>query len=321
MKTLKIITSVLFFVILIVLVCYSISRIIAVKTPLFLYSIESNVIPEKKDLSKIKVASYNIAHARGGRLGEENWKHKSEKDLLNHLDQLVAQIKDEAPDILVLNEVDFSSAWSLYINQAEYIAQKAGYAHILEQKNMEVSFPFFGLSFGNAVLSKYPIQNARHIDFQPYSKLEDIFAGNHDAAYCEIRLPSYILGLYAVHLESRSEDIRLRSAETIAEISLESGMPIVAMGDFNSTPIGQPKSRTSAGGKNAMSFLFNEQNFFSSVEEVYDSTFPSEKPALRIDWIIGKGAFSFKNSKVIQSSLSDHLMIVSDLEFEKREKS
>ena len=78
------------------------------------------------------------------------------------------------------------------------------------------------------------------------------------------------------------------------------------------------KSRLSENGKNAMSFLFIEKGFISYLndenkENIY--TFPSEKPDRLIDWIIGKRIRNFSNSKIIQSNLSDHLMIVTKVEF------
>jgi len=270
------------------------------------------------ETDRLKVASYNIAHARGGKYGAKNWNHNTEKELLKHLDKIVEQIKNEHPDIIVLNEIDFSSAWSFNINQAKYIGKNCGYAYILEQKNMDVSFPFYRFCFGNAILSKYPIENEKFIDFHPYSKLEDIFAGNHDAFFCELKLTTGRIGIFGIHFEYRSEEIRVRCAEVLAEMCSEIKYPVIALGDFNSTSAGLPKSGISENGENAMTFLFSKKGFISYLKEKNDKniyTFPSEKPDRLIDWIIGKGIRDFSNSKNINSNLSDHLMIVTEIEF------
>jgi endonuclease/exonuclease/phosphatase family metal-dependent hydrolase len=182
---------------------------------------------------------------------------------------------------------------------------------------MVVSIPFYHLNFGNAILSKYPIQNKKFIDFQPYSELEDIFVGNHDAFFCELKSPSGPIGIFAIHFEYRSEAIRVQCAEILAEMCSEIKYPIIALGDFNSSPSGLTKSKVTKNGKNAMSFLFGEKGFISYLnkeDEKSAFTFPSEKPDRIIDWIIGKGISKFSNSKIIKSNLSDHLMIVTEIE-------
>lgn len=298
---------------------YSVSRIIAVNHPLSLYSFKHYL--KEIDINehhRLKVSSYNLAHGRGGKYGANNRSHKTEKDLLDHLEKIVEQIKNESPDIMVLNEIDFSSAWSFNIDQAEYIAKKCGYPYFIEQKNMSVSFPFYHLNFGNAILSKYPVQNSKFIDFQPYSAIEDIFLGNHDAFFCQLEVPSGPIGIFGIHLEYRSEAIRVRCAEVLSEMCSKIEFPLIVLGDFNSTPSGLNKSIATTDGTNAMSLLLGEKGFISYLkkEDQMDAyTFPSEKPDRLIDWIIGKGIRNFSNSKIIQSDLSDHLMIVTEIEF------
>ena len=302
----------------IVIIFYSVSRIRAVNIPLSVYSFKNNLIEiNNNDKCKLKISSYNIAHGRGGKRDAINRSHKTEKKLFEHLDKIVKQIKNESPDIMLLNEVDFSSAWSFNINQAEYIAQKCGYPYLLEQNNMFVSFPFYHLSFGNAILSRYPINNIKYIDFQPYSKIEDFFLGNHDAFYCELKLPSGPIGIFGIHFEYRREEIRVECAEALAKMCSGIEFPIIVLGDFNSTPSGLSNSIVTKNGRNAMSFLFNQKGFISYLEKEAEKntcTFPSEKPDRLIDWIIGKGAIKFSNSKIIKSDLSDHLMIVTEIE-------
>lgn len=320
MKILKISVLVLGVIVAIIITCYSVSRIKTVTSPLSVYS---NILNSKNKVShdtrRLKVAAYNIAHGRGGKYGAKNWSHGTKDALLDHLDKISEQIKKENADLIVLNEVDFSSAWSFNINQAEYIAQKCGYSYRLEQKNMGVSVPFFSLYFGNAILSKFPIQNPKFIDFQPYSGLEDIFAGNHDAFFCELKVPTGIVGIFGIHFEYRSETVRVRCAKILAEMSSELKTPVIILGDFNSTPSNMAHSKVSENGKNAMSLLFDEKKFISYLENSENKkpfyTFPSEKPNSLIDWIIGKRIKAFTNPRNIKSNLSDHLMIVAEVEF------
>jgi endonuclease/exonuclease/phosphatase family metal-dependent hydrolase len=316
MKFIKITALIFCGIFAVVSIRYTISRISAVNTPLATYATGAAADGHSGlRTGALKVASYNIAHGRGGKYGAKNRSHKTKAALVKHLDRIAAQIAAENPDVIVLNETDFSSAWSFNVDQAEYIGKKCGYPYIMEQKNMAVSFPFYHLSFGNAILSRYPIQNEKFIRWPRYSRLEDIFAGNHNGFYCELKLPSGPVGIFGIHLEYRSEAFRVRCAGMIAGMSAATHLPVVALGDFNSTPAGWPKAEFSDAGKNAMSYLFDEKGFVTCLNETNNFTFPSEKPDRRIDWIIGRRIGSFSNSKIVPSDLSDHLMIVTEIEF------
>lgn len=305
-------------VIAFVLCWYAVTRIS--RTPQSVYSLNQFVIDENQnEAGGIRVASYNMAHGRGGKLGAKNRSHKNPEEHFKHLNRIVEQIKEEDPDIVLLNEVDFASAWSFNINQARYIGEKGGYSHILEQKNMDVSFPFFRYCFGNALLSKFPIKNELFIDFEPLSKLEDMFIGNHDAFFCELELPSGPAGVFGIHLEYRSEEIRVRCADHLFKMCSTLKYPVIILGDFNSTLPGLPKVMTSESGENAMGSLLGKYGFTSYLTEPSGKenyTFPSEKPDRLIDWIIAKNIRGFSNSKAIQSNLSDHLMIVTEIELD-----
>ncbi len=302
-----------------IFIWYATSRIRSLKTPISVYSFQENIpATAVSEAAPLKLASYNIAHGRGGKYGAKNRSHKTSEKLLEHLDKIAEQIAKEQPDIIVLEEVDFSSDWSFNINQAEYIGRKCGYGYILEQKNMDVSFPFYRLCFGNALLSRYPITRTQFIDFPPYSELEKIVAGNHDGFFCEIALPSGPLGIFGIHWEYRSEEIRVRCAELLDKKCSALPYPVIALGDFNSTPTGLPKSGITGKGQNAMTLLFSQKGFVSyrkEIEEKNINTFPSEKPDRLIDWIIGRGIPCFSNARTIKSTLSDHLMIVTEIDF------
>jgi len=297
---------------------YGISKYLSQEKSIQSYMISTPIISERSlNTPKLKIAAYNIAHGRGGISDAGNWQHNRKEDVLAHLDKIVRQINGENPDILILNETDFSSTWSFQVNQAAYIAEKCGFPYILEQVNMDISFPFYRFCFGNAVLSKYAITNEQFIEFKPYSTMEDVLAGSHHAAFCELKTPFGRVGLFAVHLEYRSEKIRFQCVESMADICSDKTFPILAAGDFNSTPIGFAKSIVTSDGQNAMSFLLDQAKFKSYLNQANhsgDYTFPSENPEKVIDWIIGKGNVQFSGSKTIMSDLSDHLMIVTEIE-------
>lgn len=288
---------------------YAVMRVRGKYNPVSVYTVDGGAARKGAAVdSTLKLAAYNIAHGRGGKLGAGNWQDRTKPEYLKHLDRIAEQINAENPDVLVLNEVDFDAAWSFHVNQARHIAERCGYRFVLEQNNVDVSFPFYRFRFGNAVLSRFPIRRHEFLDFPPLSKWEDVFAGNHDGVYCEIETPRGPVGLFAVHLEHRSESFRLRCARKIGERASRGGSAVLAMGDFNSIPTGD-----------AMTYLLGEGGFVAYVGSPVaprDYTFPSQRPERVIDWIIARGARRFSRAHTVYSGLSDHLMVVSELAIE-----
>lgn len=268
--------------------------------------------------STLEIATYNIAHGRGGKYGASNWQNKTETELLQHLDKIASQIQQANLDAIVLNEVDFSSVWSKHINQARYIAEKAGFRYVVEQRNMDISIPFFNFIFGNAILSKHPIKSSELVKFPHASSLENIFVGSHDGVMSVLQTPSRDIGLIAVHLEYRSEEIRVQSVKQINALAQAKPFPVFAVGDFNSTPSNFTRAQKTAANENALSYLQTQTGFVSDSKVVDNHsfyTFPSEKPNTTIDWIVGHGDIEAINTQIIQSTLSDHFMLTSSIGF------
>jgi len=279
-----------------------------------LRSIQTDKQSSKQDY--LHVAAFNIAHGRGPALDASNWQGRSISEDKKHLDEIAIFLKDLELDIVVLNEVDFSAAWSNQINQAKYIAEKAGFRHIVEQRNIDIGVPLFNFKFGNAILSKHPIKETHHLKFEPYSALENIIAGNHNAVCAVIDSPRGTIGVIAVHLESRSASHRLTAAKEIRRFSEKFGHATVAMGDFNSAPKEHSNATTSEAGENAISYLL-EDSEFESDRRVKDHqryyTFPAEEPNRVIDWILVNKDYDVTNFKTVNTNLSDHLLISAKL--------
>lgn len=304
-------------IIALVLVWYATVRIISSS-----YAVKSYELSLKMadfaflDKSTLSIGSFNIAHARGGKTGASNWQDQTKEEILQHLRNIASQIEDAQLDVIVLNEVDFSSTWSFNVNQASYIAEQAGYPYVVEQKNMDISFPFYEFKFGNAILSRYPVVESNSIVFSPYSKWEAVLAGNHNGVLSILQTPLGRVGVVAIHLEYRSEEIRVQAANQIKSIGEKSEFPIVAAGDFNSTPITFSGAEITSAGLNALSCLLGQAGFQAPSiikNETEHFTFPTQKPLRIIDWILEKGRLQTIDWRVVRSNLSDHFLVTSVL--------
>jgi endonuclease/exonuclease/phosphatase family metal-dependent hydrolase len=268
----------------------------------------------------LRVGCYNIAHGRGGRFGASEWQGGNRADKLERMTHIAHLFKTAQLDIVVLNEVDFSSVWSGHLDQAKHIAQDAGYPYLVEQRNMDVAIPFASVRFGNAILSNYPISEPRLIDFPSgYSRwLEFAVGGIKDGLVCTVHLPDGSqVRVVAVHLAPETETIRVQSARMILKIQQASDLPLMALGDFNAAPTGSPEGYVSDSGENTIDLLrastqLTTQPMGTPVDPS-DFTFPSEHPNQAIDWIFISPPWQFLEKLVLSSNLSDHLPVIAQL--------
>lgn len=264
----------------------------------------------------IRVGTYNIAHGRGGALGTRNWTGSNRKQVTAHLRKTGDFIRGQQLDLIILNEVDISAAWSRHVNQARVIAETASFPYVAEQRNIDTAAPFSRFRFGNAVLRKYPITHADMVEFPPLSRLEKRLAGNHDGLLTSVDMPSGSLQALAVHSEVRDESTRVGYSDQVSSIAKEFGIPFLVLGDFNSTPSGYSGHQSDAEGRNANDHLLRLGHFPAGQAPPPDFgylTFPSAGPDRAIDWILATGDCELRNPRVISADLSDHLMVVADV--------
>jgi endonuclease/exonuclease/phosphatase family metal-dependent hydrolase len=264
--------------------------------------------------ASIRVATFNIAHARGGEFGASNWTGAAAAQVRSRLARIARQVADAGVEILVLNEVDFDASWSRSIDQAAEIAHQAGFGYVVEQRNIDVTLPLRTFRFGNAILSRYPIAEAQALHFPPFSRMEAVLAGNHDGVVAEVLTPIGRVRVLAVHLEYRSEEVRLQCARILKQLAEDGAHPLIAMGDFNSPPSFARKHQEYVPpAESAVDFLLNSGTLsVSAAAGDWNQylTFPSARPDRAIDWILSSPGLDQGVPTVLQSDLSDHLMVV-----------
>jgi len=269
----------------------------------------------RKSVSVLRVGCYNIAHGRGGQLGTANWEGGSHRQKQTRLIQIAQMLRDHRLDIVVLNEVDFSSFWSGHVNQAALIAKEAGFPYRVEQRNVDIAIPFFSLRFGNVILSKYPIVETVFLDYPHPSWFEEVFYGGlKEGVIATLALPdSGRIQVAAVHLSLEGETVRRASVQQILDVQQQSSLPMIAMGDFNSTAKDCPAYHADSAGYSAIDMLQGHGGlttlWLEPPIDQKDFTFPSEKPDRVIDWIFVSPDWKIDSKTVIPSHLSDHLPV------------
>jgi endonuclease/exonuclease/phosphatase family metal-dependent hydrolase len=263
--------------------------------------------------SELKVMTWNIAHGRG--LAEGNWEGGSKAARELRLDSIAEALRAEGADVVVLNEVDFDSSWSGGVNQAEAIAQRAGYPYVVEQRNLDTRLGPLRWAFGNAVLSRYPIADAEVIDLPAHALHEAILAGKKRGVLVTLALhEGRRLQIAAVHLEHRLEEVRVQGAREIVRQLKARALPTptLVVGDLNSAPEGDPAHQTDEAGANALHVLLEEGGLSAAAA---GRTFPADAPRFVIDWILTSPELSTTSLEVVPSLESDHRPVLASVRF------
>jgi endonuclease/exonuclease/phosphatase family metal-dependent hydrolase len=179
---------------------------------------------------------------------------------------------------------------------------------------VDVSLPFFRLRFGNAILSRYPLETARPIQFPPLSRWEHLLAGSKQGAYADVVLSQRTrIRVMPIHLEHRDDAIRAGSVEEILKCARESPVPFFCLGDFNATRSDFLAAKNGKGGGAAVDMILKAGLFRTNPETEptpAQLTFPSFAPDRTIDWIMIPIQWEIVSHKVVAADLSDHRAVV-----------
>ena len=249
------------------------------------------------------IAAYNIAHGRG--LAESNWDGGDLPTRNERLNRIAELIRKMDADVVVLNEVDFDCSWSGRHDQATYIARKLGYKYVARVRNVDARMLIWTWSFGNAILSKHPIESVQLVEYPAYVEWENALAGCKRGMIATINLNGSKVDIAAIHLSHRDRETRVGSVKAIFE--MERNNPLILAGDFNSTPT----TESTDAADTAIDLIDNIGEF-----QRFDGgkTFHSSNPDRTIDWIITPDSFRVLSYEVQSSDLSDHLPVVATIE-------
>lgn len=248
-----------------------------------------NAISKKAKGFHLRVAGYNIAHARGA--GSGGLKEIGKPSKLRGIAKLV---KGNKIDIVAFTEISSGDMRVLFRNQPKYIAKYLGYHYVYKQNYKRGLFGKIATQ-GNAIVSKYPIVSHKN------HKLYRTSRKNEQRACLEVVInlgkPGNIKVLVA-HLSLKPEEStkQIKQIWTIVEASKE---PVILAGDFNSRP-----------GSMRVKWLEERmKNTTSNLNTTYKNI-----PNVKIDYHFISGPWSFGVSHVVGFDLdySDHGCLIND---------
>jgi endonuclease/exonuclease/phosphatase family metal-dependent hydrolase len=223
---------------------------------------------------EIKVVTYNIRSCEG-------------MDGQVDLPRVALVLKSFDADIIALQEVEMGRPRTLLVKQANALARILDMGCVYGEA--EKCKPG---SFGNAILSKYPIKG--YINHQ-------LPAHNPQRALLEVYLDvdGQLIRFFNTHMEL-NRDLRLKQIrEFIVPLIQSSDTPAVLAGDFNETI-------DDLGIKYLMHYFTDT---FVANTGLLTNTFISSKPTERMDFIFLNDGFVPLDYRIQYADASDHLPV------------
>ncbi|MDF2714060.1 MAG: hypothetical protein K0R28_985 [Paenibacillus sp.] len=271
------------------------AMITLLSTSLFLSSCSSQeeVLVNEVD---IKVMSYNIHSG----IGEDN-----DYDI----DRIANVIRESKAEVIGLQEVDVH--WASRSRLEHEVRQLA---HKLEMNSFFA--PIYDLppklegepnrQFGVAILSKYPILDAKNREMTRLSTQIPNPAPEPAPGLAEVLLDvrGVRVKVYSAHLDFRPEAaIRSIQVKEMLEVMSENEYEKIVLGDFN--------AKTSNPELAPLFSTFYDTWAHSRSEPGF--TFPARKPNRKIDHILVSRGIRTKSADIVETLASDHRPIVAEV--------
>jgi endonuclease/exonuclease/phosphatase family metal-dependent hydrolase len=244
---------------------------------------------------QLRVMSYNIHRAIG-------------VDRRFHPDRIVKIVSHHQPDIVLLQEVDEGVPRSRELNLAKELAASLDYPHFAVGHNVDLRKG----RYGNATLSRFPIQRERNIDLTIESRKRrgcqhtKIYVDRDSGEPLALEVFNLHLGLSAQE-RARQIGILVRSAEFSG---CDPSQPCLIGGDFNDW-------------RSLLHPIFTEILGFKCATQrgtgyaVGIRTYPSFSPRGGLDRIYFRGPLSNLGARSCRLRASrvasDHLPVIVDL--------
>lgn len=216
------------------------------------------------------------------------------------LARIAGVINAQHPDLVGLQEVDRGVERTQRIDEI---------AEIARMTKMDYAFAFNlryqGGQYGVAILSRLPIMATDH---RLYKNIRE--AERRGFIRAEVQAHGRTLNFVTTHLDYQYEDGRVFETEQLLAALKDVKGPLILVGDFNDVP---------AGGAYK---LVREQFADAWIESGASDqglSYPADKPAKRIDYILSRRTARIRTKKAwtVSTLASDHVPVVADLEIER----
>lgn len=254
-------------------------------------SYRARAIVEVPERSRLRVMTYNVKFG-GGRIdfffdchGDEVL--MSEDEVLEHLEGLAELIRAADPDVLFLQEVDVLSKRSAYVDQVQWLLDHTGlnYGEYASQWRADYvpSDGIGAVDSGNAILAKWPLENARRLALSlrsDQSSIERYFYLKRNVLTADLALSTPV-HLAVVHAAAYSTDgTKTDHIADFERVLDEADGMFIAGGDLNTLPPGSEKQHDFPDSACTDDFVADdyreEEDLLQSLYDKYQTAIPLE---------------------------------------------
>ncbi len=213
--------------------------------------------PDEAD--QIKVMTWNVKFG-GGRIDFFFDCHgdrvlMEEDEVIKSLEGLAKKINQVDPDVILLQEIDIDSKRAAYVDQVQWLLDHTDLNYGAYASQWRASYiPKHGLgkvNSGNAVMSKWPIENAERLALPLISTQDAVtqyFYLKRNILRAKVAVPGdkplWVANIHtAAFAQDGTKDKQIREFETELAKFDEQGKTFVAGGDLNTLPPGAQKVR------------------------------------------------------------------------------
>ncbi|MFB0537738.1 MAG: endonuclease/exonuclease/phosphatase family protein [Anaerolineae bacterium] len=233
--------------------------------------------PQMKEAGpNVRVGTYNIHYGY-----RTDWRF--------YLEEMARTIEESGADIVALQEVDAGRITSYGVDDALWLARRLRMGVVYQPTVEHLT--------GIALLYRFPLQRAE-------GQLLTSHLEQTAIVHAQVSVGGEPLDAYGIWLGLEPEERAAQLTDALEFIAGEG--PVVLGGDFNSTPDSPVYRRLVEAG-------FDDPFVAGGFEPA--PTFPSESPQRRIDYVWMRG-LSAVNAQVLDSTASDHRMVVIEARFE-----
>lgn len=302
-------------------------------------SVSTQTIQKLSNSDTLSIMTFNIGYLSG--MTNNLAIDRPESLIRSNLNKTIKLFSKLNPDIIGLQEIDFASKRSFFIDQYQSIFKESEFISAAMAVNWDknyVPFPYWPFKFhfgrmysGQAVLSKFEIlKNERMVLPQPESNAfyYNDFYLDRLAQISWLDFRDTKLLVINVHFEAWDGPTREVQAKLVMDFYREymEDYPIIILGDFNCNP---PFSKN-AFRESTIQLILDEPNLgmclditdFKANEFDY-YTFSSETPQNKIDYILYNTKFfdCLESTVIIEAGqISDHLPVMAKLLYHPEQK-
>lgn len=274
-------------------------------------------------MKKIRIMTYNLGWLQGEGSEGVNYKPRSKLHFTSGITAVTRTIQENQIDIAAVQEIDFFSKKSHFIDQYLKIKEKLSYyaAKVVCWNQLFLPFPYHRpwgrVNSGGAVFSKYPLKEVENALFDAPSDmffLKRFFYLNRYIQVLKIIINDREEYIFNLHLEAFDFKSKVEQILALKKL-INKYQPLLVMGDLNTIPEGfNLKVDIDYSDDPAVELL---PAVMKDYQDIFGDklTFPAGKENCRLDYIwVKKGIKAQVVDLNILFNPSDHQPLALELE-------